>query len=64
LRIETHTYIHPEHYEEDKEAQAMYERVLEILAGLPDPTEEEWNKLRLQMVAEVQKKQREKGRDE
>jgi hypothetical protein len=37
---------------------------LEILAGLPDPTEEEWNKLRLQMVAEVQKKQREKGRDE
>jgi hypothetical protein len=23
LRIETHTYIHPEHYEEDREAQAM-----------------------------------------
>jgi hypothetical protein len=63
LRVDTHIYAYPDHYHEDADAQAMYDRVMEIMKDLQDPTEDEWNELRLQMLAEVEKKQREKGRD-
>jgi DNA polymerase-1 len=63
LRVDTHIYAYPDHYHEDADAQAMYDRVMEIMEDLQDPTEDEWNELRLQMLAEVEKKQREKGRD-
>jgi hypothetical protein len=63
LRVETDIRPFPEHYREDKDAQVMYDRVMNILTDLPDPTDEQWNDLRLHMAAGVKEKQHRRGQD-